>query len=61
MVSWLKGHLDEEGAKKIEQAIIDAEKKTSGEIVPMIVRSSSTIGHVPIIVFSILLLSYYVL
>ena len=57
---WLKKYLTNEGLKKIEQSIISAEKKTSGEIVPMIVRRSSTIGHVPIMLFTIFLLLFYV-
>lgn len=32
----------------IQAAISQAESKTSGEIIPMIVRRSSTIGHVPL-------------
>ena len=39
---WLKKYLNEEGYKKIEAAIIEAEKTTRGEIVPIIVQSSST-------------------
>lgn len=45
---------------KITQAVIDAEKGTRGEIVPMIVQRSSTIGHLPLysslIIFSLCLL-----
>ena len=45
---------------KITQAVIEAEKGTRGEIVPMIVQRSSTIGHLPLysslIVFSLFLL-----
>ena len=37
----------------------EAELKTSGEIVPMIVKSSSTVGHVPIVIFLIALLFYF--
>ncbi len=45
---------------KITQAVIDAEKGTRGEIVPMIVQRSSAIGHLPLfnsmILFSLFLL-----
>ncbi len=33
---------------QIEAAIGEAEKNTSGEIIPMIVRSSSAVGHMPL-------------
>ncbi len=60
MVPWLRKYLTDDGLQTIEEAIITAEKKTRGEIVPMIVRSSSTTGHVPIIIFTLLVLLYYV-
>lgn len=44
----------------IEAAVAEAEKKTAGEIVPMIVRQSSYVSHVPMVVgllvFSLLML-----
>lgn len=43
---WAKHILDLEGAKKITEAVKTVEASTIGEIVPMIVRRSSTIGHV---------------
>lgn len=52
--SWLKSYLNEKDKLTIEKAIIKAETQTSGEIVPMIVRKSSTIGHVPVIIFCVL-------
>lgn len=45
---WLRSRLSPEEGKAIEEAIKKAEQKTSGEIVPLIVRRSSTIGHVPL-------------
>jgi putative membrane protein len=36
---------------RIEAAIKEAEASTSGELVPMIVKRSATIGHVPVILF----------
>lgn len=57
---WLKGMLDQEGLKRIEQAVKSAETNTSGEIVPLIVRGSSTIGHVPPLCFCIISIFFLV-
>jgi putative membrane protein len=54
--SWAASLLGDDGAGRIEAAIAEAESHTSGEIVPMIVRRSSTIGHVPLVAFCLLLL-----
>ena len=54
--SWARSLLGTDGAGRIETAIADAESRTSGEIVPMIVRRSSTVGHVPLLAFCLLLL-----
>lgn len=48
---WLKSSVSEEGLDRIESAVVAAEKKTSGEIVPMIVHRSIPIGHVTTILF----------
>lgn len=53
---WSHGLLDREGAERIEAAIAEAESRTSGEIVPILVRRSSTVGHVPLLLFLFLLL-----
>jgi putative membrane protein len=45
-----------DGAKQIENAIAESESRTSGEIVPILVRRSSTVGHVPLLTFCLLLL-----
>ncbi len=50
--SWIAPYVDQAKIKEIEAAIVRAETKTSGEIVPLVVKSSSAIGHVPIITFS---------
>ncbi len=50
--SWIAPYLDKNKLATIEDAVRRAESKTSGEIVPLVVKSSSTTGHVPIIVFS---------
>lgn len=49
--SWLKSFLDSKGAEQIEQKVRQAETKTQAEIVPMIVRSSSTKGFLPFQIF----------
>jgi putative membrane protein len=54
--SWASSLLGPDGTERIETAIADAESHTSGEIVPVLVRRSSTIGHVPLIAFSLILL-----
>lgn len=49
--NWAKPVLDSTTLNKLQSAISRAEGKTSGEIVPMIVRRSSTVGHVPLVIF----------
>lgn len=51
---WSRGYLKPERVQLVEDAVKAAELKTSGEIVPMIVRRSSTVGHVPLLLMSIL-------
>lgn len=46
--NWVKKYLNEEGADAVAAAVKRAELKTSGEIVPMIVHRSSTVGHIPL-------------
>ncbi|XSG84677.1 MAG: TPM domain-containing protein [Methylohalobius sp. ZOD2] len=59
--SWAKRHLKKSGFDRIERAIREAERATRGEIVPMIVERSSTVGHVPVLLAAILLLLYFAL
>jgi putative membrane protein len=54
--SWARSLLGTDGAERIETAIADAESRTAGEIVPILVRRSSTVGHVPLLAFSLILL-----
>lgn len=54
---WATRVLGSEGHAQIEAAIAQAESNTSGEIVPLLVRRSSTVGHVPILAFSLLLIA----
>ena len=48
---WAHRILGNDGAERIEAAIAEAESRTSGEIVPILVRRSSTVGHVPLVCF----------
>ena len=57
--SWVRRALGNDGAERIEAAIAEAESNTSGEIVPLLVRRSSTVGHVPLVSFTLLLLFVY--
>lgn len=43
---WIKSYIQDVDLKKIEQAITEAEKKTSGEIVPIVVKQSTSTGHI---------------
>lgn len=54
--SWARRALGEDGAERIERAIAEAESHTSGEIIPLLVRRSSTVGHVTLVSFTLLLL-----
>lgn len=49
MENWISAYANEFDLQAIEQAVAAAEKRTSGEIVPMVVRESSLSGHVPVI------------
>lgn len=53
---WAASLLGDHGIERIESAIAEAEARTAGEIVPMVVRRSSTTGHVPLLAFCLLLL-----
>ena len=57
--SWARSVLGNDGAERIESAIADAESHTSGEIVPLLVRRSSTVGHVSLVSFTLLLLCVF--
>lgn len=47
---WANKYLKNNDVERIGEAVRIAEKKTSGEIVPMVVLSSSPVGHVPMLV-----------
>jgi len=59
--SWATKYISQSGFEQVEKAIAEAESHTSGEIVPILVRRSSTIGHVPIILACLFLISYFLL
>lgn len=47
-MGWIKNFITDSEIKKIEAAIDRAEELTSGEIVPVIVTRSASVGHVPL-------------
>lgn len=55
MTKWLSKYLTDEDVKKISEAVHQAEETTTGEIVPVIVRRSSAIRHIPLTLTLILL------
>ncbi len=59
--NWISKYLDPTKIKNISESVAKAESKTSGEIVPMIVQSSCVTGHVPVIIFCLLVIAYFIL
>ncbi|WP_347356496.1 TPM domain-containing protein [Bdellovibrio sp.] len=47
-MAWINKYLSENDLAQIEATISRVEESTSGEIVPVIVRRSSAVGHVPL-------------
>lgn len=47
-MAWIQRYLSDEELKRIEDTISRIEESTSGEIVPVIVKRSSSVGHVPL-------------
>ena len=57
---WLEKKLSEQDCKDIKETITEIEKYTSGEVVPIVVKSSSTVGHVPyILLLTLIFLDYF--
>ncbi len=54
---WANRTLGQAGHERVEAAIAAAEARTSGEIVPLLVRSSSTFGHVPLLAAAFILVA----
>lgn len=59
--AWLDRYLHADSHERISTAVRAAERMTSGEIVPMVVRASSATGHVGIFCGLILLFLYFAL
>src|SRR5438445_398545 len=55
-MAWIHRYISDEDIQKISEAVGHAEEKTDGEIVPVIVQRSSTVGHVPLTLTLIVLL-----
>lgn len=53
---WARRALGDDADARISQAVAEAEAMTAGEIVPLLVRRSSTVGHVAMLAFTLLLL-----
>lgn len=54
-MTWMHSSLrSEDSQRRVSDAIARAELRTQGEIVPMIVRSSSAIGHIPLLITALL-------
>jgi len=49
--NWIRGRLDQAGLERIQAAVARAESKTSAELVPMIVHSSTHTRHAPYLIF----------
>lgn len=58
---WLEPVANKDDLEKIKFTVETAERKTAGEIVPMIVHSSITFGHVPFILLLGFLLIFWTL
>ncbi len=56
---WLTSVMDQSGLERIRATVTTAEKRTSGEIVPMIVHSSIATGHVPLVAFLLFLAIFW--
>lgn len=58
---WIQNFLSDQDIDSIVSVVKHAEAKTTGEIVPIIVRRSSSINHLPILITGTLLLSFLLL
>jgi putative membrane protein len=59
--NWLYRHMQDLDVVHVGEAIERAEKKTSGEIVALVVGKSTTFGHVRIVLFTVLSLFFVLL
>ncbi len=60
MKNWIQSYLSDAEIKKISDIVAEAEKSTEGEIVPIIVRRSSAVGHVKWILTSLMTLVFVI-
>ena len=47
-MAWIHKYISDQELHKIEETISRIEEQTSGEIVPVIVKRSSSVGHIPL-------------
>lgn len=59
--SWLKSALTHEQVDKLSQLVADAESRTTGEIVPVLVHRSTAVGHVKWILTGIFMALFLVM
>ena len=52
---WIRHVLTEDGRDRVRASVRTAEKRTRGQIVPLVVRRSAGIGHVPLFLTTVLL------
>ena len=60
MKNWIQKYLTESEISKITSIVAEAERTTEGEIVPIIVRRSSAVGHVKWILTSMMTLIFVI-
>ena len=57
--AWLRPSLNDADLLEIRATVMRAEQNTSGEIVPMVVKSSANFGHVSVILFLVSLVFFW--
>jgi putative membrane protein len=58
---WIYKFLSEKEIASISEVVGHAEKTTSGEIVPIIVKKSSSVGHLPMLLTSLFLVLFLIM
>lgn len=61
VADWVKKYISEEEVLRVSNAVTLAEKNSDGEIVPMIVRSSSFYGHLPLVLTLLITIFFLIL
>lgn len=59
--NWIYKFLSEQEINSVSETVKKAESKTSGEIVPVIVRRSSSVRHLPTLLTCLLLILFFLL